>query len=44
MKKQYIKPEMKVYEVDTPQLLAASESVSNVQLYGAPDDENDDMW
>ena len=40
MKKNYIKPEMKVYEVETPQLLAGSLEKYNV----APEDGNDEMW
>ena len=41
MKKNYIKPEMKVYEVETPQLLAASDPA----LYNdGPEDENDDIF
>ena len=48
MKKKYIKPEMKVYEVGTQQLLAASgiEPESGVSLFSneGPDDDNEDMW
>ena len=41
MKKKYIKPEMKVYEIETPQLLAGSQDLK----YGlVPEDENDEMW
>ena len=41
MKKNYIKPEMKVYEVETPQLLAASDPALHND--GSVDD-NDEMW
>lgn len=48
MKKNYIKPEMKVYEVGTQQLLAASgtEPEPGVSLFSneSPDDDNEDMW
>ena len=41
MKKNYIKPEMKVYEIETPQLLAAS---SDPALHNdGPVDGNDDI-
>ena len=47
MKKRYIKPEMKVYDVGTQQLLAASgtEPESGVSLFSneGPDDDNDEM-
>ena len=39
MKKNYIKPEMKVYEMEPQQLLAVSS-----ELYGQPDDNNEGMW
>lgn len=42
MKKNYIKPEMKVYEMEPQQLLAASGS-ETFSLRGKPDDDNDDM-
>ena len=42
MKKNYIKPEMKVYEIETPHLLAASDS-ETFSLKGKPVDDNDDM-
>ena len=42
MKKNYIKPEMKVYEIETPQLLAASDP-ETFSLKGKPDDGNDEM-
>ena len=41
MKKNYIKPEMKVYEIETPQLLAGSPELKNGVV---PEDENDEMW
>ena len=41
MKKKYIKPEMKVYEIETPQLLAGS----NPTLYNdGPGEGNEGMW
>ena len=40
MRKKYIKPEMKVYEVGTQQILAGSPRFVNDD----PDDGNDDMW
>lgn len=40
MKKRYIKPEMKVYEVGTQQLLA----MSDPSLNGTPGDNNTDMY
>ena len=43
MKKNYIKPEMKVYEIETPQLLAASDP-ETPSLRGNPEDNNDEMW
>ena len=41
MKKKYLKPEMKVYEVETPQLLAASDPALHND---GPVDGNDEMW
>ena len=41
MKKNYIKPEMKVYEVETPQLLAASDPALHND---GPADQNDDIF
>ena len=42
MKKEYIKPEMQVYELETMQLMAASPEELN--LYGDyPDDYNEDI-
>ena len=38
MKKKYIKPEMKVYEIETPQLLTGSPDLYN---NGQPSDGND---
>ena len=43
MKKKYIKPEMKVYEIETPQLLAASDS-ETLSLRNTTEDSNDEMW
>lgn len=43
-KKEYIKPEMKVYEVRTQQLLAGSSGDSGYYGSKAPDDGNEDMW
>ena len=43
MKKNYIKPEMKVYEIETPQLLAASDP-ETFSLRGKTKDDNDEMW
>ena len=43
MKKKYIKPEMKVYEIETPHSLAASESVT-FSLRNTTEDSNDEMW
>ena len=40
MKKKYLKPEMKVYEVETPQLLTGSPDLKNGV---APEDENEDI-
>ena len=39
MKKNYIKPEMKVYEMEPQQLLAVSSDINSV-----PDDFNEGMW
>ena len=44
MKKKYIKPEMKVYEVGTQQLLAVSPGDPGYYGSKAPDDDNEDMW
>ena len=41
MKKNYIKPEMKVYEIETPQLLAASDPALHND---GPEDNNEGMW
>ena len=43
MKKNYIKPEMKVYEIETPKLLAASDP-ETFSLQGSTADNNDEMW
>ena len=42
MKKKYIKPAMKVYEIETPQLLAGSQEFYNNSV--VPGDGNDEMW
>ena len=48
MKKNYIKPEMKVYEIESQQLLAGSgtgvESGVNYYSDDCPDDGNEDIW
>ena len=48
MKKKYIKPEMKVYEIESQQLLAGSVTgvESGVSYYGdkCPDDGNEFIW
>ena len=41
MKKKYIKPEMKIYEMEPQQLLAGSQEFYN---NGTPNDGNDEMW
>ena len=41
MKKKYIKPEMKVYEIETPQLLAGSDPALHNNV---PYDNNEGMW
>ena len=43
MKKNYIKPEIMVYEIETPQLLAGSDP-ETFSLGGRTDDGNDEMW
>ena len=43
MKKNYIKPEMKVYEMEPQQLLAASDP-ETFSLQGSTADNNDEMW
>ena len=43
MKKKYIKPEMKVYEVGTQQLMAGSQE-ENFRIGGRTADDDDDMW
>ena len=43
MKKNYIKPEMKVYEIETPHLLAASTS-ETFSSRNTTEDSNDEMW
>ena len=43
MKKNYIKPEMKVYEIETPQLLAGSDP-ETFSLRNTTEDSNDEMW
>ena len=48
MKKKYLKPEMKVYEIESQQLLAGSGTgvESGVSYYSdeCPDDGNEDSW
>ena len=43
MKNNYIKPEMKVYEMEPQQLLAASDP-ETPSLRGKTEDDNDEMW
>ena len=43
MKKEYIKPEMQVYELETMQLIATSSEELNYNYGDYPDDENDEM-
>ena len=43
MKKKYLKPEMKVYEMEPQQLLAASDS-ETLSLRDRTEDGNDEMW
>ena len=43
MKKNYIKPEMKVHVMEPLQLLAASNS-EKISLRDRAEDDNDDMW
>ena len=43
MKKNYIKPEMKVYEMEPQQLLAASDPEA-LSLRNRAEDNNDEMW
>ena len=43
MKKNYIKPEMEVYEMEPQQLLAASGS-ETFSLRERTEDDNDEMW
>ena len=43
MKKEYIKPEMQVLEIEAQQLLAVSQTV-DLHKKQSPDDENEDMW
>ena len=42
MKKEYIKPDMQVYELETMQLMAVSPEI-NFYDGDYPDDENDEM-
>ena len=46
MKKKYLKPEMKVYEMEPQQLLAGSGVESGVGYYGdeCPNDGNEAIW
>ena len=43
MKKEYIKPEMQVHEIEAQQLLAGSEGPGYYQNQ-IPEDNNDDMY
>ena len=43
MKKKYIKPEIKGYEMGPQQLLAASDP-ETPSLRGKTEDDNDEMW
>ena len=43
MKKNYIKPEIMVYEIETPQLLAASDP-ETFSLRDRTEDGNYEMW
>ena len=43
MKKEYIKPEMQVHEIEAQQLLAVSQTVE-LHKEQIPDDGNEDMW
>ena len=43
MKKEYIKPEMQVYELETMQLIATSSEEPTYNYGDYPDDENDEM-
>ena len=43
MKKEYIKPEMQVYELETMQLMAASTEELNYNYGYYPYDENDEV-
>ena len=42
MKKKYIRPEMKVYEMEPQQILQAS--TETYRLGGRTADDNEDMW
>ena len=44
MKKNYIKPEMKVYEMEPQQLLAASDPETISLRDRTAADNNDEMW
>ena len=47
MKKKYIKPEMKVYEIESQMLLSVSGTEEEPGVsFGdeCPDDENEDIW
>ena len=44
MKKKYFKPEMKLYEIGTQQLLAGSPGDPGYHGSKAPDDDNTDMY
>ena len=46
MKKKYIKPEMKVYEIESQMLLSVSGTEEPGVSFGddCPEDENEDIW
>ena len=43
MKKEYIKPEMQVYKLETMQLIAASPEEPKLNYGDYPDDDNEEM-
>ena len=43
MERNYIKPEMRVYEMEPQQLLVASDP-ETFSLRGKTEDDNDEMW
>ena len=44
MKKEYIKPEMQVYELETMQLMAKSPVKPKLNYGDYPDDDNDELF